>query len=447
MAIAGGRRSTCKCIPWGPGRDRRGGSRLDGVTESLAAGIIIPEDARLVREAEATREEDPLPMIVTSPRDLAELAATLRRHGVFALDMEFERERSYWPRLQLLQVAVPGLVAAVDPLALDDLAPLYELIADPAIEKVTHAGRQDAEIFYLKTGRPPAAIYDTQIAAALVGLGEQVGYAVLVQRLLGVRVAKHERVTDWGRRPLSAAQLEYALNDVRHLLQVRDALDADLRELKRETWFREETGFYSDPELYRQDPDRLYMKVSRWRSLDRRGLGVLRELVAWREEEARRRDLPRQRVVPDDVLVELAGRRPQRVADLAPLRRLHPKEIERGGEGIVAAVSRGLALPEAQLPSPPKPPREDPDASLAADLLTVALRLRAREIRIAPSYLGNQKDVLELVNWLADRRQGAPPHLHAGWRREVVGEDLAAIYEGRGSLRIDPGQGKVVVEP
>ena len=276
--------------------------------------------------------------------------------GAFALDMEFERERSYWPKLQLVQVAVPNLVAAIDPLALEDLSPLYDLIADPAIEKITHAGRQDAEIFFLKTGKAPAGIYDTQIAAALVGLGEQVGYAMLVQRLLGVRVIKHERVTDWGRRPLSEAQLEYALNDVRHLLQIRDALNADLRELGRETWFREETAFYSDPDLYRHDPDRLYMKVSRWRSLDRRGLGVLRELVGWREEDGRRRDLPRQRVVPDDVMIELASRRPKRVSDLSPLRRLHPKEIERGGDAIVAAVGRGLALPEAQLPNPPKAP-------------------------------------------------------------------------------------------
>jgi ribonuclease D len=386
-------------------------------------------------------------MIITRPSELADAAGTLRRHGVFALDMEFERERSYWPKLQLVQVAVPDLVAAIDPLALEDLSPLYDLIADPAIEKITHAGRQDAEIFFLKTGKAPAGIYDTQIAAALVGLGEQVGYAVLVQRLLGVRVVKHERVTDWGRRPLSEAQLEYALNDVRHLLQIRDALNADLRELGREAWFREETAFYSDPGLYRHDPDRLYMKVSRWRSLDRRGLGVLRELVGWREEEAMRRDLPRQRVVPDDVLVELAGRRPKRAADLSPLRRLHPKEIERGGEAIVAAVGRGMTLPEAELPDPPKPPREDPDASLAADLLSVLLRMRAREIRIAPSYLGTQKDVLELVNWLADKREGPPPRLIEGWRREVVGDDLAEVYEGRVALRVDAEVGRVVVEP
>ena len=386
-------------------------------------------------------------MIITRPNELADAAGTLRRHGAFALDMEFERERSYWPKLQLVQVAVPDLVAAIDPLALEDLSPLYDLIADPAIEKITHAGRQDAEIFFLKTGKPPAGIYDTQIAAALVGLGEQVGYAVLVQRLLGMRVVKHERVTDWGRRPLSDAQLEYALNDVRHLLQIRDALNADLRELGREAWFREETAFYADPDLYRHDPDRLYMKVSRWRSLDRRGLGVLRELVEWREEEAMRRDLPRQRVVPDDVMIELAGRRPKRVADLSPLRRLHPKEIERGGEAIVAAVGRGMALPEAQLPNPPKPPREDPDASLAADLLAVLLRMRAREIRIAPSYLGTQKNVLELVNWLADKREGPPPHLLEGWRREAVGNDLAEVYEGRVSLRVDAEAGRVVVEP
>ncbi len=386
-------------------------------------------------------------MTITTLPDLAALARRLHDHGAFALDMEFERERSYWPKLQLIQVAIPGEAAAVDPLTVPDLSPLLDLIADPSVEKVTHAGRQDAEIFYLKSGKAPRNLYDTQIAAALLGLGEQIGYAALVHRMLGVKLEKKERITDWGRRPLSPAQLEYALDDVRYLLPIRDKLNEDLEQLGRLEWLRQELTFYEDPGLYEPDPDRLYMKVSRWRSLNRRGLGVLRELVAWRESEAGTRDVPRQRVVPDDVMVDLSLRKPQRVADLRPLRRLHPREIERSGEAIVAAVRRGMDLGDADLPNPPLVPREDPEATHAVDLLGVLLKLRAREVRIAPSYLGTSKDLAILVSWLSGPRTGKAPALLHGWRRDAVGEDLAALYDGKMILRMDPESRAVVIEP
>ena len=249
-------------------------------------------------------------MVITEPKPFAELCERLRAAGSFALDMEFQRERTYWPNLQLLQVGIPGEAAAVDPLAIEDLSPLYTLIADPSLVKIVHAGRQDAEIFYNATETPPRNMYDTQVAAALVGLGEQVGYAALVQKLVGVRIKKTERITDWGRRPLRPAQVEYALNDVIHLHEIKEKLDEDLAKLGRVDWLAEELSFYEQESQYRADPRQLFRKVSGWRGLNRRGLGILRELAAWRESEAQRRDIPRQRVVPDDVLVEVAMRRP-----------------------------------------------------------------------------------------------------------------------------------------
>ncbi len=386
-------------------------------------------------------------MIITTPDALLALAGRLRRAGAFALDMEFERERSYWPKLQLIQVGTYDEAAAVDPLALHDLTPLYDLIADPLVEKVTHAGRQDAEIFYLGSGNPPRNLYDTQIAAALLGMGEQVGYASLVGRVLGNRVEKKERITDWGRRPLSDAQLAYALDDVRYLLPIRDKLNQELEELGRRDWLMEELRFYEDPGLYTQDPDTLYFRVSRWRTLNRRGLGLLRELARWREEEAARRDVPRGRVVADDVMVDIALRKPKRIQDLTPLRRLHPREIEKSGEAILAAIQRGMEVSDSDLPSPPKPPREDPDSAHAVDLLGVLLRLRARDMRIAPSYLGSQKELASLVSWLSGKRNGNPPPLLSGWRREAVGDDLAALFEGRTRLRMDPESRQVLLEP
>ncbi len=383
---------------------------------------------------------------MTHPQDLEALAGRLRAHGAFALDMEFQRERSYWPKLQLIQVALPDEAVAVDPLALDDLSPLLELIADPAIEKITHAGRQDAEIFFARAGRPPANIYDTQIAAALVGYGEQVGYGTLVSRLLGVRLEKKERITDWGRRPLSPAQLEYALDDVRYLFPMRDRLNEALEDRDRREWLREELAFYEDPGLYVQDPERLFMRVSRWRSLNRRGLGVLRELAAWREKEAAARDVPRQRLMADDVLVEIALRKPKTLDDLRPLRRLHPRDLDRHGRAMLAAVERGLGIPDGELPNPPKPPRDDPEVAQIVDLLGVYLRQCARRERIAASYLGNQKDLSGLVSWLKGSRRGEPPPLLQGWRRRVVGNGLVELFEGKTSLRVDPGSGEVVTE-
>lgn len=382
-------------------------------------------------------------MIITRPQELTALVSRVRDHDAFALDTEFERERTFWPRLQLVQVGIPGEEVAIDPLALSSLTPLFDLIVDPSIQKVTHAGKQDAEIFFNRIGEPPANFYDTQIAAALVGYGEQVGYANLVNRLLQVRLKKAERVTDWGRRPLSDAQLEYALGDVRYPLKLKETLDKDLAELNRTSWLEEELGFYRDVGFYVHDPQNMWMRVSGWRALDKRGIGLLRELTVWREHQAQVRDLPRNRVVPDDVLVEIALRRPTRIADLTPLRRLHSREIERSGHAILGAVKIGLETPETNLPNLPRPPREDADAALVSDLMGVLLKKRARENRIATTYLGNSKAVSALVTWLSGPRGNETPALLSGWRNELVGRDLVAMYEGRMSLRVEPGKRRV----
>jgi ribonuclease D len=384
-------------------------------------------------------------MLITRPQDLAALATRLRSHRVFALDTEFERERTYWPKLQLIQVAVPDEAAVIDPLALGSLEPLYQLLRDPEVIKVTHAGRQDAELFQNRMGAPPAALYDTQIAAALVGYGEQAGYASLVEQLLGTRLRKTERVTDWGRRPLSDSQVRYALDDVRYLLDLRERLDAQLGDLGRTAWLEEELAFYADPATYDRDPRRQWLRVSGWRSLDRRGLAVLREVTAWREDEASARDVPRNRVVGDDVLIEIAARRPKTTADLSPLRRLPERELARSGQAILAAVARAMALPDSELPAVPAAHREDPETGLVVDLLALLLRKRARESRIAPSYLGTRDAVLDLVTWLGGSRRGGPPALLHGWRRELAGDELTALFEGKRSLRIDGAAKKLAV--
>jgi len=263
--------------------------------------------------------------------------------GPLAVDMEFERERTFRAILQLVQLATPTEQVLVDPLAVKDLSPLWERLADPEHLTLFHAGGQDMEIMFDHSERTPARVFDTQIAAALLGMGEQPGYADLVRRVLNVRLKKGERTTDWSRRPLTPAQIEYALDDVRYLHTLHAELSAKLHRRERDQWLDEELEFYSQPSTYRRDPETLWMRVSRHRSLDRRSLGVLRELAIWREETASRRDIPRNRVTPDDVLIDLARRKPTKQEDLAALRRLHPKEAERSGRGIMEAVSRGMA--------------------------------------------------------------------------------------------------------
>ena len=377
--------------------------------------------------------------IVSDTSGLKEVCRDLKKNGPFALDMEFASESTYYPELHLVQVANPRLAAIIDPLSVETLDPLWDLVLDPSIKKITHAGRQDGEIVFLATGKAPKAWMDTQVAAALLGMGDQIGYANLVNKVLGHRVKKTERVTDWSRRPLSDGQVRYALDDVVYLPEIYDRLTSELESLGRMSWLDEELEFYTSPATYERDPQNAWRRVSGKRGLDRRGLGILMELAAWREHEAGKRNRPRNRVISDHVLVEVAERRPKEPEDLKPLRRLHSRELAKSGAALVAAVARGLALDETELPKVSRGTPEDPDLVLTAHLMEVLLRLRARENSIAPSYLSNQKGIKSLVDWLAGRSvNGTTPPLLEGWRRELVGEDLESLFRGELGLEVDP---------
>ena len=388
-------------------------------------------------------------MFITATPELESLVAELRAHGTFGLDMEFQRERTYRPKLQLVQVSLPGRPLLIDPLALPELGPLWELVADPTVEKIVHAGAQDMEIVFARSGLLPRNVFDTQVAAALIGMGDQIGYANLIGRMLGKRVKKGETITDWSIRPLSKAQVDYALDDVRYLHDLRAGLWSRLSERGRHEWLREEVEHYEDRETYERDPNTLWLRISRMRSLDRRGLAILRELAMWREEEAQRRDEPRGRIVADETLVEIARRAPKKPEDLKPLRTLHPRELARSGPGLVAAVQKGALAPESTWPrlDPIKP--EDERFSISVDLLEVVLRARALENEIAPSYLGTRADIAQLIDHALSgnrRRKDAPePLLLTGWRRDLVGDELVAFLEGRASLKIDEATGFVHV--
>jgi ribonuclease D len=377
---------------------------------------------------------------------LAAYCAEWARESSLALDIEFRRERTYRAHLELIQVATPAGPAIVDPLAVPDLTPLYDLIANPAIEKILHAGSQDMEIYYAQTGRAPQNVFDTQIAAALIGLGDQIGYADLLWRILGVRIAKLETRTDWGQRPLTPGQIAYALDDVRYLHALRERLGEKLAAKGRAAWLAEELAHYEDPATYEADPHRLALRMPRVRSLNRRGLAVLVELAAWREVEAEARDEPRGYIVSDSLLVEIARRAPKRPEDLSALRGLHPRLIERSGRAIIAAVAAGLARSESEVPDLPPARADDPEGAVTLDLLEVFVRHRALEAEIAPRYLCTRQDLADLMETrAAGLREDDQLPLRSGWRHELVGEGVEAILEGRLDLGVDARTGRVTL--
>ncbi len=391
---------------------------------------------------------------IRDARALVAYCEKLSREASIAIDLEFRRERTYRAKLELIQLATPEGPAIVDPLAVRDITPVWDLVADARIEKIVHAGSQDMEIFYTDTRTAPRNVYDTQIAAALVGMGEQIGYGDLLHRVLGVRISKLETRTDWSLRPLRPEQIAYALDDVRYLHAIRSRLDERLRAKKRHEWLGEELAHYSDIATYQVDPSRLIAKLPRVRSLNARTLAVLVELIRWREEEAEARDEPRGYILADPMLVEIARRSPKRPDDLATLRGLTPRFIERCGADVVRAVQRATALADDELPALPAARHEDPSRGATVDLLDVFLKQRAVEQEIAPRYLGTKQDITDLVaahgdGAIAEERESAASScaLLTGWRYELFGRDALAILDGKVDLGIDPKRGAVIARP
>jgi ribonuclease D len=368
---------------------------------------------------------------------LAELSA-------FAFDTEFIRERRYSPQLCLLQIAAAEVLVAVDPFTVGDLEPLVALIADPAKQTVVHAGQQDMEIFFAGSQRTPRGLFDTQIAAGLLGYGDSVGFSRLVAEVLGVQLAKVETFTDWSQRPLAEHQVQYALDDVRFLLALRDKLTAELESLGRASWLADELKCYEDPRFYRHDPSELYLRVRGAARLSRRSLAVLREMAAWREEEAQARDRPRGRILSDDFLLELARRAPKTPRELAAMRGLHPQLVKRCGTEILRRVQLAEASPSEGWPeSLERNPRESRWAPVV-DLLEVVVKSRAEEARISPSYLATRGMLYDLVCAHSEGSATSTPVL-SGWRGEIVGKDLLGFLRGETAIGLEGREGRVVV--
>ena len=377
-------------------------------------------------------------MYITDTKELSRLCDTARSEGAFAWDTEFIQDRTYWARLCLVQVATRDVVALVDPLVLTDLTPLWDLVADPSVQGVVHAGIQDFQIVFDATGRPPRNVFDTQIAASFAGHGDSISYAGLLARELGVRLAKKETMTDWSRRPLTPAQVDYALDDVRHLLPLRDRLSEALLASGRLDWIAEEHEPYENPDMFARDPRRAWERLSKRKSLDRKSLTVLREIAAWREETAASRDVPRSRVVGDEVLVEIAKRAPRSRDALSALRSLHERVVQQHGDEILARVALGLAVPVAERPEPPPLRSEDPARARLVDLMDLLVQVRARETGVGRNVLATRLDLDRVASLHWGEVHDDPPAILQGWRGRLVGDDLHRLLDGEIVLGVDP---------
>ena len=379
--------------------------------------------------------------LITDSAALANLCHRLAQARFVAVDTEFMRENSYWPELCLIQIADENEAAAIDPKAPDlDLTPLLDLLVNNEdVLKIFHAGGQDLEIIYNLTGKTPHPLFDTQIAAMALGLGEQIGYSNLVETFLGIGIDKGARFTDWSRRPLDKRQIEYAIGDVTHLAAIFPKMLDRLRKTGRGAWLDEEMERIAEPGNYRNDPDQAWQRV-RIQGRKPEVLGRLKALARWREIEAQTKDLPRGRIVKDETLADLALSPPKKQADLAKVRGLSASWAGNDiGARLMAALEEARPMAAGEMP-----PRDDrkpglgKDGALVADLLKLLLKIRARDIDVAAKLLARTDELEALA---AGQRAGLP--MLEGWRYDQFGKDALALVEGRLGFAVKNGKLKM----
>ena len=373
--------------------------------------------------------------LITTTAELAALCDRLAKHRVITVDTEFLRETTYYPLLCVVQMACPEEAAVIDALAEGiDLKPFLRLMADENVLKVFHAARQDIEIIWHRAGIVPHPIFDTQVAAMVLGYGDSIAYDQLVERVTGHRPDKTHRFTDWSRRPLTEEQMHYAIADVTHLRDVFAALDADLKKRRRNDWVSEEMEVLTSPRTYDFHPERAWERLKS-RVRKPKELAVLIEVAAWREQEAQSRDIPRGRVLKDDAVGDIATHAPTSIERLGALRSI-PKGFDRSkwGADIVAAVQRGLSRDPASLPKIEKP-RGNSNGAAIVELLKVLLRMTSERHAVASKVIATVDDLEQIA---ADDYANVGA-LH-GWRRELFGEAALALKQGRLALAIEKGK-------
>jgi ribonuclease D len=369
---------------------------------------------------------------ITTTKELAAVCKRMAKHPFVTVDTEFLRETTYFPILCVAQMATTDEAVVVDAQAeAIELDPFFELMANEKVLKVFHAARQDIEIVWHRAKIIPAPVFDTQVAAMVLGYGDSISYDQLVQRITGDALDKSHRFTDWSRRPLTAAQLKYAVSDVTHLRDVYQALSADIAKRKRAEWVDEEMSILTSPDTYRMEPEQAWQRL-KTRARKPKELAVLMEVAAWREQEAQARDVPRGRVLKDEVVGDLAVQAPTSLEKLAGLRSL-PKGFERSkwGHDILEAVKRGLARDPKSLPHLERS-KQQTNGTATLELLKVLLRMTAERNGVAAKVIATVDD----LERIASSDDADVPALK-GWRRDMFGEKAIALKHGRLALAVE----------
>jgi len=375
------------------------------------------------------------PEIVADQKTLEACCRQWRAAGYFAFDTEFIRDETYEAILGLIQVTTGGEVVLVDPTARIDIGVFWELVTDEAVTCVIHAGKEDFEVCLHATGKPPRNVFDVQVAAGLVGYGYPLSLVRLVDQVLGKRITKGQTLTDWLRRPLTDQQVRYAVEDVVHLPAVYEKLSAGLRETGRSGWASEEFKRYEDATIYKPPVEERLFKLKGTKRLDGLGLAVLERLIEWREQWAQRRNRPTRALMRDDVLVEIARRRPRRTSDLEVLRGFPQSRNRKVIRELLDLIEQAGAIPPEQRPQPYRPRQETPMMKATLDVLSAVARAICHEEQLSHDLLGGTQRLRELLDYELGRLGERPPLL-CGWREHFIGRRLVDLLEGRSELHL-----------
>ncbi|CVH79887.1 Ribonuclease D [Coriobacteriaceae bacterium CHKCI002] len=377
-------------------------------------------------------------MYIANQEDLEAFAKRAMRSSVLAIDTEFLREKTYYAKLCLLQLATDDETAIVDPFEVENLRVLAPLLENESAVKLFHAGGQDLEILLREVGALPRPLFDTQVAAALLGHTQQIGYAALVHAECGVTLKKIDSFTDWSRRPLSDSQLEYAADDVAYLPRMYERMRAQLVELGRLTWLDRDFEDLADPKRYATNERERYRRLKRVSQLSRRQLAAAREVAAWRELEAQRRDVPRKWVVTDEQIVEACKREARTIDELFMVRGMSDRLSTKDARCVVALMSSALDAPPDAWPEPDRCGKNEPNVDAELDLMCALVRLRAKQNGVAFPTLASHDDLARVARGY---REGVD--VLRGWRRSLVGEELLRLLEGKIALSLSDGEVKV----
>lgn len=367
---------------------------------------------------------------ITNNEQLADLCHQLSTAKTLALDTEFIREKTYYPRLCLIQIASPEVVACIDPLSISDMQPLWDLLLNKDCLKVLHAARQDLEIFYNLLGEIPQPVFDTQLVATVLGYGEQIGYGNLIKKVLNIDLQKGHARTDWSQRPLSPEQLEYAADDVRYLIQAYPVLIQSLSDLHRSNWLTDDFNELVQVSLYEVNPEQAWQRISGNTRLKGQQLAILQQLAAWRENEAKQRDKPRKWILADDLLINLAQHPPKDMAQLQRLRGLSENLLNRHGEELLRLIKTGQSQPREAWPILKFKARLSVEQEALADSIMALIRLRATQNQITATLLATRKDIDRIL--LGERELP----LLTGWRAALAGHDVLAYLSGKLALQV-----------